>query len=120
LEPIIIEALSHGTTDEWIKKFEEVAIPCGRINDIGQAAENPQLLYRNMFVDLPCPSTKGGVLKVSNSPLKLSRTPPQVTKGAPNLGDNTEDVLSSLLEMDQNTINSLKQNHIITREETLT
>jgi CoA:oxalate CoA-transferase len=120
LEPIIIEALSHATTDEWMKRFEEVAIPCGRINNIGQAAKNPQLLHRKMFIDLPCPAAKGGVMTVSNSPLKLSRTPPQVVKGAPDLGEHTDEVLSSLLDMDQGTINSLKINHIITREETLT
>jgi CoA:oxalate CoA-transferase len=120
LEPIIVEALSHGTTDEWIKKFEEVAIPCGRINNIGQAAKDPQLLNRNMFAKLPCPVAKGGFLTVSNSPIKLSRTSPQVVKGAPNLGENTEEVLSSFLNMAQDVIRSLKISHIITREETLT
>ena len=119
LEPIIIEALGHGTTDEWIKKFEEVAIPCARINNIGQAATNPQLLHRNMFVDLPCTAAKGGSLTVSNSPIKLSRTSPQVVKGAPNLGEHTDEVLSSMLDMDQDAINLLKINHIITPEETI-
>lgn len=119
LEPIIIESLSHGTTDEWINKFEAVAIPCGRINNIGQAAKNPQLLHRNMFVDLPCPVAKGGFLTVSNSPFKLSRTSPQVTKGAPGLGENTDELLTSLLNMDQDTIDSLKRNRIITHEETI-
>jgi CoA:oxalate CoA-transferase len=120
LEPIIIEALSHGTTDEWIKKFEEVAIPCGRINNIGQAAKNPQLLHRNMFVDLPCPVAKEGVLTVSNSPFKLSRTPPQVIKSAPNLGEHSEEVLASLLGMKKSTIDSLKANGVITPQDSTT
>jgi CoA:oxalate CoA-transferase len=117
LEPVIIKALQTGTTDEWVKKFEAAGIPCGPINNIAQAALNPQLLHRNMFVDLPCSAVKNGVLTVSNSPFKFSRTPPEVKKGAPDLGEHTEEVLTSLLSMDMDTINSLKANGVITRGE---
>lgn len=118
LEPIIIEALRNGTAEEWVKKFEKVAIPCGRINNIAQAARDPQLLHRNMFVELPCSEMEKGVLTVSNSPYKLSRTPPQVIKSAPNLGEHTEEVLSTLLGMDQKAIDSLRTSGVIQHKET--
>ena len=113
LEPIIIEALSHGTAAEWCEKFEAISIPCGPVNNIAQAAENPQLRHRNMFIDLPCPGTESGSLKVSNTPIRLSRTPPEIKRGAPELGQYTEEVLSSLLDMSQSEIESLKNEGVL-------
>lgn len=113
LEPIIIEALSTGTTAEWIEKFETISMPCGPVNDIAQAAENPQLLHRNMFIDLPCPSANQGSLRVANTPFKFSRTPPQITEGAPDLGQDAEQVLSSLLGMSQKDIASLRDKGVL-------
>jgi CoA:oxalate CoA-transferase len=113
LEPIIIEALKHRTTAEWLGKFEAINMPCGPVNSIAQAAENPQLLHRNMFTDLPCPGTISGSLKVSNTPFKLSRTSPEIKKGAPALGQHTEEVLASLLGMSQTEIASLKDGGVL-------
>jgi CoA:oxalate CoA-transferase len=113
LEPLIIAALSKATTAEWIKKFEAVSIPCGPINNIAQAAASPQLKQRSMIVELPCPAAEKGILKAVNSPLKLSRTPSQVTEGAPDLGEDTEEVLSSLLGMKSSEISALKKQGVI-------
>lgn len=118
LEPKIIEALSTGTTEEWVKKFESIGMPCGPINNIAQASTDPQINHRNMFATLPCPPAKGGVLTVSNSPFKFSRTPPEVIKPAPEMGEHTEEVLASVLGLDQQAIDSLKSEKIITRKET--
>jgi len=118
LEPIIIEALSEKTTSEWVKVFEDAGFPCGPLNNIAEAAKDPQVLHRNMFVDLPCPGTEPGHLKVSNTPFKLSRTPPEVTEGAPSIGQHTEEVLSSLLGMSQEEITSLKDEGVLSPGET--
>ena len=119
LEPIVIKALSTGTTAEWIERFEAVGIPCAPINNIAQGAENPQLLHRNMFIDLPFTGTEKGSLKVCNTPIRLSRTSPQVTQGAPEVGQHTEEILSSLLDMSEEEINSLKQEGVIVPEKLL-
>ena len=114
LEPQIIAALASATTAEWVEKFEEVGIPCGPINNISQAAGNPQLQHRSMFVELPCSAADQGFLKAANSPFRFSRTPPQVTEGAPGLGEDTEEVLKSLLDMESSEISALKDTKIIT------
>jgi len=113
LQPIIVEALSKKTIAEWVKEFEAIRMPCAPVNNIAQAAKDPQLLHRNMFIDLPCPRTKRGSLRVSNTPFRLSRTPPQVGQGAPELGQHTGEVLSSLLSMNQEEIASLKEQGVI-------
>lgn len=117
LEPLIMEALKTRTTAEWMEEFEAAGMPCGPINNIAQAAEDPQLRHRNMFVDLPCPGTQRGSLRVSNTPFRLSRTPPQLLRGAPELGQHTEEVLSSLLGLSQEEIISLKEQGVISPRE---
>lgn len=117
LEPLIVEALKTRTTAEWMEEFEAAGMPCGPINNIAQAAEDPQLRHRNMFVDLPCPGTQRGSLRVSNTPFRLSRTPPQLLRGAPELGQHTEEVLSSLLGLSQEEIISLKEQGVISPRE---
>lgn len=117
LEPLIVEALKIRTTAEWMEEFEAAGMPCGPINNIAQAAEDPQLRHRNMFVDLPCPGTQRGSLRVSNTPFRLSRTPPQLLRGAPELGQHTEEVLSSLLGLSQEEIISLKEQGVISPRE---
>ena len=119
LEPIIVEALRTRTTAEWVEEFEAAGMPCGPINDISQAAKDPQLLHRNMFVDLPCPGIQRGSFRVSNTPFRLSRTPPQLVGGAPELGQHTEEVLSSLLGLSQEEIASLKDQGVISPRERL-
>lgn len=117
LEPLIVEVLKTRTTAEWMEEFEAAGMPCGPINNIAQAAEDPQLRHRNMFVDLPCPGTQRGSLRVSNTPFRLSRTPPQLLRGAPELGQHTEEVLSSLLGLSQEEIISLKEQGVISPRE---
>jgi crotonobetainyl-CoA:carnitine CoA-transferase CaiB-like acyl-CoA transferase len=66
-----------------------------------------------MFVQLPCPAAEQGRLTVSNSPFRFSRTSPEVVEGAPELGQHTEEVLSSLLGMSHEEIASLKAQGVL-------
>lgn len=43
LEPIISDALRQRTTAEWLVEFDALGMPCGPLNDIPQAAEQPQV-----------------------------------------------------------------------------
>jgi CoA:oxalate CoA-transferase len=113
LTPLIAEALGKRTTREWIEEFESAGIPCGPLNTIADAAHDPQLLSRNMFIDLPCPGTQAGTMRVSNTPVRLSRTPAAVEKPAPNLGEHTREVLATLLGMSEQEILDLKKDKII-------
>lgn len=94
LEPILSEALKVKTTKEWVVEFESIGVPCGPLNSIPEAAVDPEVLSREMFVELP--DSKLGKVKVSNTPIKLSRTPAKLEKGAPQLGEYTYEVLRGL------------------------
>jgi CoA:oxalate CoA-transferase len=106
LEPILAEALKEKTTQEWIVKFEPVGIPCGPLNSIPEAAVDAQVLHREMFVEVV--DHKERKIKICNTPIKLSRTPAKLEKGAPGLGEHTHEVLSDILGLDEEKIKALE------------
>ena len=111
LEPILSEDMKTKTTDEWIKELSEVGIPCGPINSIDQVASHPQVLAREMIVEVPHP--KLGKVKLINSPIKLSRTPPKVERASPDLGQDTQHLLAELLDMSEGEIENLRESRVI-------
>jgi CoA:oxalate CoA-transferase len=69
-------------------------VPCGRVQSIADAIEEPQLRAREMIVDFDLPGL-GPVRNIGN-PIKLSRTPYELTTPAPALGQHTAEVLKAL------------------------
>jgi crotonobetainyl-CoA:carnitine CoA-transferase CaiB-like acyl-CoA transferase len=64
-----------------------------------------------MFVDLP--TWKGGTMRVVNSPVKLSRTPVQVTRGADSPGGHTRAILKRVLGYDDAEVDRLVESGTI-------
>ena len=95
LVEILAEILVRRTTDEWLPMIESEGIPCGRINRIDAALNDPQVRHRNMRVRAPHRSL--GLIDLLGSPMKLSETPAEVRSAPPVLGEHTEEVLEELL-----------------------
>ena len=75
----------------WLALFDANGIPCGPINDYAQVFQDPQVIAREMVVDIEHPTL--GPMKALGSPIKMSATPPDVRRPAPRLGEHTKDVL---------------------------
>jgi crotonobetainyl-CoA:carnitine CoA-transferase CaiB-like acyl-CoA transferase len=90
-----IEAItSTKTRAHWLELFEGNNIPCGPINDYAQVFEDPQVIARELVVDVQHPTL--GAIRALGSPIKLSETPAAVRRRAPLLGEHTEEVLRDL------------------------
>ena len=88
-----IEAItSTQPRGHWLALLEANDIPCGPINDYAQVFADPQVLAREMVVETDHPTL--GHLRTLGSPIKLSATPPDVSRRAPQLGEHTNDVLA--------------------------
>jgi len=111
LEPILNQAFETKTTWEWLAEFEAVGIPCGPVNTVDRVAGDPQIAARQMIVELF--HHRAGPLRVTNTPIKLSRTPGLVDRPSPELGEHTEEVLNTLLGLGQEQILSLRQSGVI-------
>jgi formyl-CoA transferase len=89
----LIEAItSTKPRAHWLALLDANDIPCGPINDYAQVFADPQVLAREMVVETEHPTL--GHLRTLGSPIKMSATPPDVSRRAPRLGEHTVDVLA--------------------------
>lgn len=96
----LIPILQTHTTQTWLEKLEAAHVPCGPINNIAQALNHPQVLHRQMLVDIPHPTA--GSVRVVGSPIKLSETPVTYRSAPPLLGEHTEEI-TALVEQHKTT-----------------
>ena len=85
----VTESRSH-----WLALFDANNIPCGPINDYAQVFQDPQVIARELVVNVEHPTL--GAIQALGSPIKLSATPPNVRRRAPLLGEHTTEVLSEM------------------------
>jgi formyl-CoA transferase len=111
LVPLLQEVFLQKDSGEWLKLLGEAEIPIGPINTIDRVFTDPQVLSREMLVEMEHP--KVGKLKLVGSPLKLSKTPVQYRLPPPLLGEHTESVLREVLGYDKETIARLKEAKVI-------
>lgn len=107
LEPILNEALRQRTSEEWLREFDAIGLPCGPLNDIPHAAEHPQVKDRRMLVDVSHPS--GFTLRIPDTPVRLSRTPGGIQGPPPGCGQHTDEVLGALLGLSVEEIDGLRR-----------
>jgi formyl-CoA transferase len=90
-----IEAVTATKTSrECVDALTAAGIPCALLQDYAQVFNDPHLAAREFFVDAPH-ATLGAVRQIG-SPMKLSRTPAQITAAGPLLGEHTHEVLREL------------------------
>jgi formyl-CoA transferase len=91
----LAESIESVTRDQprrhWLAVFESHDIPSGPINTYPEVFADPQVLARDMVVDLEHPTL--GPMRTLGSPIKMSATPPDVARRAPHLGEHTREVL---------------------------
>ena len=92
---LLTEKLSCQTT-KFLKKdlleaCEKQGIPAGPINDLSEVFDDPQVVYRGLSKEIDNIPT---IL----SPFRFSDSKMQISKTSPKLGENTNEILSSILD----------------------
>lgn len=111
LIPMIAGVLLTKGVSEWNRIFEAAGVPAGPINGFAEVFADPQIVHRQMRVDLPH-ATAGSVPQVAN-PVKFSATPVEYHRGPPILGEHTEEVLRERLGCDEERIAQLRAAKVI-------
>ena len=101
------ELLKTNTSEYWLRRLEEKRIPCARVNRLGEALADEQVLSRNMVVDLHHPN--GSHTRGPGNPIKLSRTDEESFSPAPLLGEHTDGVLANILGYSEAQIRALRE-----------
>lgn len=94
LTPLIAERLESRSSADWIREFEAAGVPVGPVNKIGEMLADPQVAAREMVVEVDHP--RAGRIKALGLPIKFSRTPGEIARAAPLLGQHTREVLAAL------------------------
>ncbi|CAN5703949.1 CoA transferase [soil metagenome] len=89
LLPMIAQAMLRRTRDDWIEAFEKAGVPCAPVNDIGEVARSEQFAAIDIVQELP-----DGQPRVVGLPIAFDRVRPCSTRGAPALGEHTDEVLN--------------------------
>jgi len=99
------------TTDEWGRLFDEHNVMWGPVNNIEQVVNDPHIQAREMIVEVEHP--QAGKHRIVSSPMKFSETPIKIEKAGPELGTDTDDVLSSLLGLSAEEIENLRKDGVV-------
>jgi len=107
----ISRLLLPRSSENWLGLFEQQQIPCGPINNLEQVFSNTQLQARNMLVSIKEP--RSGEIQLPANPINYSRTPIRYSSPPPQLGNDTESILSQYLEYSAIDIAELREKTII-------
>jgi crotonobetainyl-CoA:carnitine CoA-transferase CaiB-like acyl-CoA transferase len=111
LVPLLAAMVLAQPRDFWIGKLEEVGVPCGPINNLDDVYKNPQVLARELVMEVPHPTA--GSMKLVRSPMKMSATPTGNALAPPLLGQHTDEVLRNLLGQSDDDIAALRAQGVL-------
>jgi crotonobetainyl-CoA:carnitine CoA-transferase CaiB-like acyl-CoA transferase len=110
-----IEAVTRtDTCATWLARLTENGIPCGPIHNYAGVFADPQVIAREMAVEVEHPIL--GRLRTLGTPIKMSATPLDPRRRAPLLGEHTEQVLRDA-GWDDDAIERLRDAGAISRSE---
>ena len=90
---LVAQTMKERTTEEWLTLFRELEIPAAPLNTPGALFDNPHLNAVGLFETV---QTQHGPVRFPGVPTWFSRTPGRVAGPAPELGADTDAVLTEL------------------------
>jgi CoA:oxalate CoA-transferase len=111
LVPLLEAAFRTRKAEEWIPLLETAEIAVGVVNTLDRAMTDPQLLHREMVLDLE--SGDGRRARVTGNPIKLRDAPPEPRRYPRGLGADTAAVLKQVLGLSDETIAELLRSRAI-------
>ena len=85
---------SQHSLDDVLTAMNAAGVPAGKSYDAADIASDPHYQARDMILDATL--ADGSVVKVPGIVPKLSKTPGQITRAAPALGQHTTEILEGL------------------------
>ena len=104
------EVTRHPTA-EWLARLQREGVPVAPINSVDQVVNDPQVLLREMVVDLEHPTL--GTLRTLGTPVKEAGAPPFRPVPPRALGEDTDVVLRQLLGYSAERIAELRDRRVV-------
>lgn len=110
MNALINAALAKDTQDNWITRLNRAGVPCGKVQSLTEALSDPQVAAQEMVLDVPHPGH--GTVRMTGFPMKFSETPLALRHPAPDLGAQSDAVLTDA-GFDADTIATLRRDGVI-------
>lgn len=94
LHAILADVFRTRDRDEWLERLRAEDVPCGPLSDLKEVFDDPQVKFLGLKKELP--HARRGTVAVVGNPVRLSDTPVQINRAAPDLGADTKAVLAML------------------------
>ena len=91
---LLEDKFSARPISAWKAGLDESGLPWAALRSYSEVLQDPQVLENEYVADLDHPSQ--GPLKMVGVPVELSKTPGKVRMPAPDLGQNTEEILTEV------------------------
>ncbi|MBR5323083.1 MAG: CoA transferase [Clostridia bacterium] len=91
---LLRDAFKTKTLDEWLKLSEEYDLPFVRMNHFSDVTTDEQAWANGYLEYMTCPN--GETLTMPTPPIEMESVGEIVTKPAPKVGENTEEVLLNM------------------------
>lgn len=100
------ETMRQQTTAYWLEHLADSGVPYGPINNYKQVFEHPQVVHRELRVDMQ--HARGGTVGTVRNPIRLSDTPVEYRIAPPLRGQHTFEILAEVLGRDTEAISALQ------------
>lgn len=87
LQQALEAILAADTSENWVRAITAIGVPCGPINNVQQALDDPHVKARGFLVEVDG-------RKFPRAPLILSETPVELRRGPSEIGADTRAVLA--------------------------
>jgi crotonobetainyl-CoA:carnitine CoA-transferase CaiB-like acyl-CoA transferase len=104
------EKLKVKTSAEWLRLFADAGLWAGPVYGYQDLVDDPQIKHNGTFVEYDHPTE--GRVKTPGFPIRFSKTPSRVERGAPLAGEHTREVLGEA-GYDAATIDRLEKDGIV-------
>jgi formyl-CoA transferase len=108
---LLSELFLKRNNEAWFKGLTDAEVPCAPVQSIDQVFQAPQVLHRDMLVEVEHPTA--GKVRMAGMPVKFSLTPASVRMPPPLLGEHNSEILKNWLGMNAEAIEELKREKII-------
>ena len=111
IEAEVEKVLVSRDAEYWLEALSSKRIPSAPVNDFGHALSDPQVLARNMVVDVPMPD--GETVSMPGNPVKLGAGSDEEFAPPPKRGEHSDAVFTTLLGMGRERVASLRARGVI-------
>jgi crotonobetainyl-CoA:carnitine CoA-transferase CaiB-like acyl-CoA transferase len=94
LEATVQRILLERNADEWLERLAEADVIAGPVNTYRETFRDAQVLHNQMMLQVDHAAL--GCMHVHGIPVKLRRTPGQVRRAAPTLGEHSGQILQEV------------------------